>query len=165
MRLSMNKQRHIHKTIWISILVILIGGFTSLDTYSQTEGSDIFFAIQHSSPKEGKVKIHQDARLHRLVDKHIAQNRMDMTIPGYRIQIYSGSDKREEAFHVKAQFMKQFPKYTPDLIYSEPYFKLRVGNFRTKQEGYKLFKLIKKHFPNSYFVIENKMEWPEVEKD
>lgn len=165
MRLNIDKQQHIQRTNWIFLLAILIGLITSFDSYSQTEESDIFFSLQHSNSDMGKVKIHQDARLHRLVEKKIAQSRMDMSIPGYRIQIYSGSDKREEAFQVKARFMKQFPKYTPDLIYSEPYFKLRVGNFRTKQEGYKLFKLIKKHFPNSYFVIENKMEWPEIEKD
>lgn len=143
-------------------LLFLLGLATSMATWAQTEESDIFFAIQHSSFDGGKVTLHQDVRLHRLVDKQIAQNRKDMTIPGYRIQIYSGSGKRAEALQVKTQFMKQFPKVPADLIYNEPYFKVRVGTFRTKQEGYKLFKQIIRYFPNSYFVIENKMEWPEL---
>ena len=58
--------------------------------------------------------------------------------------------------------MKEFPKVSTELIYNEPYFKVRVGNFRTKQEGYKLYKRIIQIFPNAYFVIENEMEWPEI---
>ena len=132
------------------------------NTVAQIEESDFFFTLQHTSGN-GQVTIHQDARLHHLVDKHIKQNQKDMFIAGYRIQIYSGSGKRSEALRVKTLFMKQFPKVSTELVYNEPYFKVRVGTFRTKQEGYKLYKRITKYFPNAYFVIDNKMEWPPID--
>ena len=155
------------KTSFKHIFPLLIGflflSLSSEKAYSQIEESDVFFKLQHSNEEDaGKITIHQDARLHHLVDKHIAENRKSMSIPGYRIQIYSGSGKRAEALRVKTQFMKQFPKVSSELIYNEPYFKIRVGSFRTKQEGYKLYKRISKYFPNAYFVIENEMDWPEV---
>lgn len=145
-----------------AFFILLFIFMASLNSYSQTEESDIFFSLQHDKSKKGQVEIHQDVRLHRLVDKHISLNKENMSIPGYRIQIYSGSEKRSEAKNVRTSFMKEFPKISTELIYNEPYFKVRVGNFRTKQEGYKLYKRITQIFPNAYFVIENEMEWPEV---
>ena len=55
---------------------------------------------------------------------------------------------------------KLYPDIPVEILYNEPYFKVRVGLFRNKSEGFKLFKEIEKDFPGSYFIIENEMEYP-----
>ena len=148
-------------SIKVALLAIMALFAMPAISNAQTEESDFFFELQHNNDS-GVVTINQDARLHHLVDKHIKQNRKNMTITGYKIQIYSGSGKRKEAIKEMTIFKKQFPKVPTELLYNEPSFKVRVGEFRTKQEGYKLYKRILKYFPNAYFVIDNKMEWPAV---
>ncbi len=135
----------------------------TINSFGQSDTIRIIDELRTNIDGKGKINIVQDKRIDELVDKHISQNKGSMHIPGYRIQIYSGSGKRSEAKRAKAEFMRHFPKVSAELIYVEPSFKVRVGHFRTKQEGYKLFKRICHYFPNAYFVIENEMEWPEIE--
>ncbi len=151
-----NKKQIIYKSIFPIFLFILCINI------SVAQQDTVKISDNGSEVLQGEVKIIQDSRIDTLLEQYIQQNKASMFIPGYRIQIYSGSGKRSEAKKVRAEFMKQFPKFGAELIYVEPSFKVRVGHFRIKQEGYKLFKRVIQYFPNAYFVIENKMEWPEV---
>jgi len=74
---------------------------------------------------------------------------------GFRIQIFSSSNRnaREESNKARAAFMSKFPDLASYQLYAEPgYFKVRVGDFRTKTEATKLFLLVSKEFPDAYLV-------------
>ena len=77
-------------------------------------------------------------------------------IDGYRIQItaYSGTNSRNRAEAERAAFKANFPGISVYLSYSEPYFKIRVGNYLTRLEAYKDLKRIKLTYPNAYIVPE-----------
>jgi len=104
----------------------------------------------------------QDQRITELMEKHKTYNVQKKGILGYRIQIYSGvgGDTRKKASAVRTKFLILHPDVPVEILYNEPYFKVRVGLFRNKAEGFKLFKEIQKDFPGSYFIIENEMEFP-----
>ena len=55
------------------------------------------------------------------------------------------------------QFEKRGAKY-PDmgayLIYQPPFFKIRVGDFRTKDEAYTFYKKLLSDFPVSYLIAD-----------
>ncbi len=53
---------------------------------------------------------------------------------GYRIQIYSGAD-REAAKATKISFMKRFPSVRSYISYEVPYYKIKVGDFKTRKEA------------------------------
>jgi len=54
---------------------------------------------------------------------------------------------------VQAEFISKFPDINSYQLYADPgYFKIRVGDFRTKAEAAKLFLLITKQFPDAYLV-------------
>src|SRR5690554_6647182 len=74
--------------------------------------------------KEGKVEIFKDARLDFLVEKYNESK----TYNGYRIQIYSGKE-REAANKTREEFLKNNPNIAAHLIYQQPNFKLRIGDF------------------------------------
>ena len=42
-------------------------------------------------------------------------------------------------------------------VYQQPFFKIRVGDFRTKLEAYKFQKEIMAQFPNS-FIVKDEIE-------
>ena len=78
---------------------------------------------------EGIINIKQDHRIDRLLEKHTNYNKDHPEIKGYRVQIYSGTQKAE-ALRKKGIFLSMFPDEKADVIYDTPYFKLRVGNYR-----------------------------------
>lgn len=126
---------------------------------------DVIVALQEKTEgEEGLILINQDSRIHYLVNKHIKLNESEGTIKGWRIQIYnsSGKESREQAKRVKEKFLNKYPEVNAYLIYQPPYFKIRVGNFRTKQEGFEFYKQIAKTFPILYFVPDN-IVLPEME--
>ena len=74
---------------------------------------------------------------------------------GFRIQIYASSNRnaREESNKARAEFLTKFPEVFSCILYANPgYFKVRVGNFRTKTEAMSLFIKISKEFPDAYIV-------------
>ena len=54
------------------------------------------------------------------------------TSPGFRICIYSGSN-REEAIQIKQNFIRSGSQYKNYITYSRPYYKIKVGDFETKK--------------------------------
>ncbi len=58
---------------------------------------------------------------------------------GFRVQIYSGSD-REKAIAIKTEFMRHFPGTRTYLSYVSPCFRVKVGNFRHRSDALGMFK-------------------------
>lgn len=54
-------------------------------------------------------------------------------VPGYRLQIMY-SNNREETNAAKAKFYQTFPNIRAYVNYEQPYYKLRVGDFKNKMQ-------------------------------
>jgi hypothetical protein len=145
-----------------SFLIIIILGFSALIVCSQTiiSSSDLF-KKKTDDPRAGQLNIIQDPALDTLMSRYILANEIQEQkngysgIEGFRIQIYNSSDRnaREESAKVQAEFMSQFPDIKSDLKFAEPgYYKVRVGNFRSRTEATRLYLIISKKFPNADLV-------------
>jgi hypothetical protein len=62
-------------------------------------------------------------------------------VPGYRIQIMYANN-RDETNLAKANFYQLFPAIRAYVIYEQPYYKLRVGDFKNKLQLTKGMSLI-----------------------
>ena len=109
----------------------------------------------------GKAEIIQDSRIAALVEKHIVINEKQKGIPGYRVQIFFGS-KRKDVLEVRTDFLAKYPDIGAYIQYDEPYFKVRVGDFRTQLKAQKFYKEISGYFPNS-FIVEDLIVLPELD--
>lgn len=100
-----------------------------------------------------KVIIHQDKRIEDLINFHILLNEKNKGkgIKGFRIQLAQDS-KRDLVLEKKAEFSVQFPNIKNYLTYQQPYFKLRVGNFRTRLEAEKAMIEISILFEGAFIV-------------
>lgn len=110
---------------------------------------------QNDTLKEGTITINQDERISELVDRHIEINKAtEGKIAGWRVQIYnsSGTNSRIEAQNARKLFLSKYPEVGAYLIYQPPFFKIRVGDFRTKEEAYSFYKQVLSDFPVSYLV-------------
>ncbi len=100
---------------------------------------------------DSSVVITQDARVDDLIRKQKEVNLQKQTIPGYRIQIFFGSN-RPKAIEVKMDFSMKHPQVTSYLTYQQPNFKIRVGDFRTRLEAQKFLKEIQGLYASSFIV-------------
>ncbi|MFA6249596.1 MAG: SPOR domain-containing protein [Mucilaginibacter sp.] len=79
---------------------------------------------------------------------------------GYRVQIYSGSN-RVAAYNAQAKFNKEFPEMRTYIVYHEPNFKVRAGDFRTRIEAERMKEQLKVWFP-IMFIISEKINPPKT---
>lgn len=109
----------------------------------------------------GRLKIIQDPSIDTLISRYIMANEATyhdqggFGMKGFRIQIYSSSNRnaRDESNKARAAFMNRFPDIVSYQLYADPgYFKIRVGDFRTKTEAMKVFVQVSREFPDAYLV-------------
>jgi len=110
---------------------------------------------------EGSLVINQDPRIDSLVDLNIAYNMANPYISGYRIQIYmaSGNDALSNAEIIKKDFELNFPDLTAYVTFREPYYRVRVGDYRTRLEANQLLKAIRKSYQDAW-IIQDKISLP-----
>ncbi len=115
------------------------------------------------SQSEGQKDIIQDSKIDELVQKHIKVNEIANTIPGFRINIFfqSGNNSKTNANQVKATFIAKYPEFEAYVVFDEPNFKVKVGDFRTRMEARGFVEKIKADFPDA-FVIKDIIFFPKV---
>ena len=108
------------------------------------------------------IVIHKDPRLDVLIKKQAQINEVTTrdarrNIAGYRLQVINTSD-RNAAISAKTKIYQLYPELKAYLLYQAPYFRLRVGNFKDKEEAEEYRKSLSKEFPNSVFLVRDTIE-------
>ncbi len=85
---------------------------------------------------------------------HVAHGRAYPLVEGYRIQIFkdSGNDALDEAHLVMDKFHEDFPEIAAYLSFQEPYYRVRVGDFKTRLDALGQLEKIKKKFRNVWVI-------------
>jgi hypothetical protein len=109
---------------------------------------------QRLEPAEGSLEIVQDEKLSMLADQYRKMSLNNPEVDGYRVQIFfdSGSNSKNKASIIKVEFEGAYPEIDSYLSYKEPYYRVRVGNFRTLTEAVGFQKKIGAVYPNSFPV-------------
>ena len=110
-----------------------------------------------------KLNIRQDERVDSLLKNHIHMNRRKNGTDGYRLEIFfkSGTRAREFALQTKTDFLRKYPDVNAYISFLSPNFKVRVGDFRTKNEAIRLKNTIRRDYPNA-FVVKDIIQFPEL---
>jgi hypothetical protein len=119
---------------------------------SQDEGDILTRLLEEEY--NGQVRLGVDSLLLANYYKFITQSKKVQGVPGYRIRIYSesGIGSKEEQQRVRARFLSLYPDIDAYYRYDEPFFKVYVGDCRTRSEALKLYDRVKKNFPNPILV-------------
>ncbi len=106
--------------------------------------------------QRGRVTFVGDAGAAQMVEKHIELNTRVKTIAGYRVQIasFSGVNSKTSAFDLRDRFMLDHPGVQAYIVFDEPNFKVKVGDFRTRLEAYAFLQQIKDVY-KGYLVRDN----------
>ena len=111
----------------------------------------------------GEIRIIQDSRVDSLLQLHKQLNEKNPHIDGWRVNIFfeTGNNSKKLATEAKARFVQGYPNIPCYLVFQEPYYKVRVGDYRTQMEAEKFLKVVVAEYPNS-FVVEDKINFPEL---
>ena len=111
------------------------------------------FAFGGFAQNKGSLHVNQDSRVERLMKRQRDVYAVSNTMSGFRVQIFMeiGNEAVDHAEVVKKNFTESFPELPIYLSYEQPYYRLRVGDFRNRIEAEKYLRLIKPQF-NLAFV-------------
>ncbi len=124
------------------------------------------FAESYKSGSDGNVVVNHDVAVASLLDKYILLCSKRKAYPGWRVQIFLSSDRNAhtKAEQTKRVFQVRYPNYGVYMGYKAPFFRVRVGDFRTKNEAIKFKNTIQKQFPNCW-VVESQIGLPSLDKE
>ncbi len=107
------------------------------------------------------IEVHQDPLVEKMLGWHIENNKIKNKIDGFRVEIFFSSDvdAKEKALKKKMDFLSVYPDNTVHIKYISPNFRVRVGDFRTKNEALKLYKEIKDNYPVA-FIVTDEIDFP-----
>ena len=113
------------------------------------------------SQNEGYVILEQDQRIEQLIQRQRDIHAADSTIDGFRIQIFmeSGNDAVEMASVTMEEFKEKYPEIPIYLVFGQPYYRLRVGDFRTRLEAEKAFQKLSREYKKA-FVTSDRIQLP-----
>ena len=155
--------------------VIIPEGFELVDSivYRPASAIDTLFAgknILEIMPKRDSgavatVNVKQTEALNEALQEHVSAN-ASRTLSGYRVRIFF--DNKQTARAASEETLKRFESMYHDVVayrtYANPYFKVTVGDFRTKSEAMALLERIRYEFPSAFVVKEN-ISFPVVDKE
>ncbi|MBQ0031118.1 MAG: SPOR domain-containing protein [Paludibacteraceae bacterium] len=151
---------HIIKAIAF-FFTLLICGMAQAQT-----SANIFNDLKAPKDGQGKVSIEQDAKISQLLEKKKAAyaNKKEITFSGYRVQVYMGNQQKKSKDDASAResgIKSKFPGVTTYLTFSAPFWRLRVGDFRTHAEAMVLANKLKAAYPSwegdIYIVRDNEV--------
>ena len=111
-----------------------------------------------SAPGDTLTWVSGNPKLNMAMSRLREVNSAKQTMPGYRIQIYFGS-QRSKANELRARFAGRFPDINAVVSYHQPNFKVRTGDFRTRMEAQSKLEIIEKEFPGA-FVVPDEIRLP-----
>lgn len=105
--------------------------------------------------------VNQDPDIERMLLWHVENNNIKNKIDGFRVEIFFSSDvdAKENALKKKEEFLENYPEESVHVQYISPNFRVRVGDFRTKNEALKLYKEIKNTYPVA-FIVSDEIDFP-----
>lgn len=122
----------------------------------------LFIMFYGINPVKSQVEIISPTEINILIEKHISSNKsLEGKQKGYRVQIFfdSGNNSRMQATNVRNEFASKYPKISTHIIFKEPNFRVRVGDFRTRSDARGFQQTIADKYPQS-FVVKDDIIYP-----
>jgi hypothetical protein len=112
------------------------------------------FAGRASAQQAGKVEVIKDPQIDSLIARRALLLKSSRVAgSGFRVQIFSSTD-RKTIYSEQRKFKVLYPGIRSYISYSEPLYKLRVGDFRTRLEAEKMINKLKPRYKGLFIFAE-----------
>lgn len=157
----------------LSLCVLLGTSALSAQTVGGGPAENIVDALQENVPGKGTVRVHQPDALREMLGKRLHGEGVEKTdstaflkIQGYRTQVFSGNNQRkskDEACRKEKEIRELFPDVPTYVTYNAPFWRLRVGDFRSHEEAYRMQRLLMDAFPSykkEMYIVKEEVKIP-----
>ncbi len=133
----------------------------------------IFDDLQLSGYGKGQVIVNQSSAIRNMIGARMhganvekTDNETYLKIQGFRTQVFSGNNQRkskDEAFRKEKEIKEMFPDVPTYVTYNAPFWKLRVGDFRSHEEAYHMMRLLMDAFPSygkEMYIVKEEIKIP-----
>lgn len=114
----------------------------------------IFVNAQNTISVSEKVSVSSEIDISKLIDFHTQKSEQTDEIKGYRIQITSNND-RSKIYDLRSQVYAKFSDIKNYLEYDQPYYRLRIGDFKTRLDARRYLERVISHFPSAFIVSDD----------
>lgn len=127
------------------------------------EAANIIEELNRADPGKGKVAVYQDEGVKDVAGRPIATQPSPrpvyssadgssyVRVVGYRIQAFAGNNQRtskNEAYRKQSMINGAFPGLETKIIFDSPFWRLRVGNFRSREDANAVMSQMRQKFPS-----------------
>jgi hypothetical protein len=107
--------------------------------------------INIDNPSTNVQSIHWE--LQSKIEAMVQNNQNISEVSGYRILVFVGNNK-DEFESARAYILQNFQNAELYVSYSQPTYRLKMGDFTSKMDAERYFSLIKSRFPNCKIIPE-----------
>ena len=125
----------------------------------------------NSTTGRGRVTVYEDENIKQVLGRPMAPPRTVYTssdgstqfyrMRGFKVQAFSGNNQRtskDEAHRKQTQINEAFPDHETVVLFESPFWRLRVGNFTTREEAEEAMQDFRSTFPSfgkeMYIVVD-----------
>lgn len=140
---------------------------------SDVQATTIFDGLQSPGLGKGKVIVNQSSAIQNMIGSRMSGANVEKTdtetflkVQGFRTQVFSGNNQRkskDEAFRKEKEIKELFPDVPTYVTYNAPFWKLRVGDFRSHEEAYHMMRLLMNAFPSygkEMYIVKEEIKIP-----
>ena len=133
----------------------------------------IFDVLAREEPNKGRVVVIQDPQVKALVGRYLSGENIEkneeetfLKFSGYRTQVFSGNNQRkskDEAAQKAKEVKELFPDVPAYISYTAPFWRLRIGDFRSKEEAFILQRQLMEAFPafaKEMYIVKDEVKIP-----
>ena len=152
--------KRIKLLIVLATLLLAAGARAQSSVDSTLLGVDIFSLINQKD--NGAVTVNQSIEIRNALSRHIVSN-SSAKMQGYRVRIFFDSDRtaRAKSEAIAASFSERYPGIRVYRKHESPYFKVTVGDFRTRAEAQRFASRLSNSGAYPYvFVVKEQINYP-----
>lgn len=154
---------------WCTLLVALTGWAFSQQAMAQQVdstllGKDILTLVNQFGPEGNRMQVVQSEAIRKQLYTLITHNSASATsMQGYRVRIFfdNSQSARAQSSATVASFSEVAPGVGVYRAYENPYFKVTVGDFRTKSDALRFMNSIKGLYPKA-FITRERINYPSL---
>ena len=152
----------------IRLLILLAAFFTGTAVSAQGPidstmlGVDILSLINQNSGSSGTAFVNQSIEIRNALSRHIIAN-SSAKLQGYRVRIFFDSDRtaRAKSASIASGFQEKYPDIPVYVSHVSPYFKVAVGDFRTRADAQRFASKLSATGAYPYvFVVKEQINYP-----
>lgn len=119
---------------------------------------DVFKTLEKPGPYGNRITIIQPDSLAFKINQLVEINsKTQRKMQGYRVRIFFDNKQsaRSESEDLVAAFSETYPDIAVYRIYENPYFKVTVGDFRTRSQAMQFMLRIRRTYPQAFITREH----------